>query len=352
MPATLDETLQFDPDQEAQLSPHQKLAVLMLMIGTEGAGQILKGLSEQETEAVTAEMATIRAISQQAQNEVLQEFAGLFIQSATALGGQLEATQAALEKGLGRGRAARILDRALPLRPISPSMQRLAELEPRQLFNLLKHEQPQTIALVSSYLPATKASKMLRHYGDELRQQVVERLATLSPTSPEALERIAAILLQKAGPMESKCLAQRGGLKAAATVLNAFDKRTSQELITSIEERNPELGQAIRQNMFIFEDLERLEQPALQRMLREVDLRDLAIALKRTSEPLRAKLLGCISKRAAETVLEEMSFLNSVKSREVEAAQVRIITTLRRLEAEGEVELFGTEESEKDENLA
>jgi flagellar motor switch protein FliG len=129
-------------------------------------------------------------------------------------------------------------------------------------------------------------------------------------------------------------------------VLNGMDKKVSQALLTSLEERNPELGQAIRQKMFTFEDLTRLSTVYLQRLLREVDLRDLAIALKRTSDQLKAALLGCISKRAAETVNEEISFLGAIKLREIEAAQLRIVNVLRRLETEGEIELGDSDEKE------
>jgi flagellar motor switch protein FliG len=323
----------------ARLTPPQKLAALLLMLGAESASQVLKQLDEAEVEAVSAELAKGNAVSQELQGEILREFAGVVLEAATSIRGGADFTQTALEKGLGAPKAATILNKVAPARLPPAAVQRLAELEPDQIFNVLKQERPQTIALVASCLPPQRASQVLGLLPAELRGQVVERLATLGPAPVETVERIVEVLLQKTGARQSRALSQTGGLKAAATVLNALDKKLSQALLTALEERNPELGQAIRQKMFTFDDLSRLDTVALQRILREVDLRDLAIALKSASEHLKAALLGCISKRAAETVNEEMSFLGAIKVREVEAAQLRIISVLRRLETEGEIDL-------------
>jgi flagellar motor switch protein FliG len=130
-----------------------------------------------------------------------------------------------------------------------------------------------------------------------------------------------------------------GGVKTAADLLNAMDKNQGRTLLGTIEERNPELGQAIRQKMFTFEDLVGLDITVLQRILREVDMRELALALKSASEKLKTTLLGCITKRAAETVQEEMAFMGPVKLREIESAQMRIIDAVRRLESEGAIDL-------------
>jgi len=137
----------------------------------------------------------------------------------------------------------------------------------------------------------------------------------------------------------SRGLNQTGGLKSAADVLNALNKNLSKSIITSLEERNAELGQAIRQKMFTFADLMRLDNTALQKVMREVDMRDLALALKKSDDVIKAKLLGTISKRAAETVNDEISFMGAVKLKEIDAAQLRIIEVVRKLEGEGEIDL-------------
>jgi len=329
------------------LPPPQKLAMLLTMLGAEGAAQILKHLEEREVEAVTAEMARLGAISQEAQTEVLREFGQVVVETATAVRGGADFAQTVLEKGLGAPKAAAVLTRLNPSRLPAAGLQQLTDLEPGQLYNLLKRERAQTIALVASCLPPVKAAQLLALLPADQRESVVERLAMLGPTPVEMVEKVIAVLLQKAGPSQPRVLSQTGGLKTAALVLNGLDKRLSQSLLSGLEERNPELGQAIRQKMFTFEDLVRLDAAALQRVLREVDLRDLAIALKRASEQLKTVLLGAISKRAAETVNEEMGYLGAIKLRDIEAAQVRIIAVLRRLETEGEIQLDDTEETDK-----
>jgi flagellar motor switch protein FliG len=173
----------------------------------------------------------------------------------------------------------------------------------------------------------------------ELRDQVIERLATLNPTPVEVMETVADVLQQRISGRTMRGLNQSGGIKSAADVLNALNKTVSKAILTSLEERNAELGQAIRQKMFTFADLTRLDNTALQKVMREIDMRDLAMSLKKSDEVLKAKLLGAISKRAAETVNEEMSFMTGLKLKEIEAAQTRIIEVVRRLENDGEIEI-------------
>ena len=173
----------------------------------------------------------------------------------------------------------------------------------------------------------------------EIRDQVVERMAQLAPTPIEAVEKLVAILNKKTGVKQTRALNQTGGLKATAALLNALDKNVSKALLVSVQERNPELVQSIQQKMFTFADLANLETPALQRILREVDMRELAISLKSASDELKTLLLSSISKRAAETVKEEMGIMGPLKLRDIEAAQNKIIEIVRRLEAEGEIEI-------------
>jgi flagellar motor switch protein FliG len=165
-------------------------------------------------------------------------------------------------------------------------------------------------------------------------------MATLSPTPIEVVERVICHLNDRlGGPKAARAPSKTGGVKVAANVLNALDKEVSKNVLLSIEERNPELGQTIRNQMFTFEDIGTLDNDTLQKILREVELRALALALKSASQDLRATLLGCISKRAAETVEEEISFMSSVKMREIEEAKKSIVEVIRRLENEGELDL-------------
>lgn len=197
-----------------------------------------------------------------------------------------------------------------------------------------------------SCLRPDKASELLALLRPELRDQIIERLATLEASPVEVLDRIVEVVNRRLQGRTERGMHQSGGLKTAADVLNALNKNLSKTIISSLEERNAELGQAIRQKMFTFNDLIRLDLSALQKVMREVDIRDLALALKKADEALKAKLLSAVSKRAGETVMEEMSFMGSVKLKEIDAARIRIIEVVRKLEGEGEIDLENGGESE------
>jgi len=325
--------------EAAKMTKLQQLAALLIILGPDSAAQILKNLDEHEIEAVSLEMAKLTVISQETQWEILREFTGVAVEASTAILGGVNFTKAALEKSVGLFRASDIIGRVAPARVPLAAMQQIIEMDVRQLFNLLKNEQPQTIALILSYLSPEKSSQLLLLLRGDLRDHVVERLATLAPTPVEVLERIVEVLSQKAGVKPTRALSQTGGLKNAADLLNSIDKNIGQSLLLELEKRNPDLGQAIRQKMFTFEDLALLDTQSLQKVMREVDMRDLAVALKTASPKLKSVLLSVISKRAAATVNEEISFLGPLKKRDIEASQFRIIDSVRQLETEGEIDL-------------
>jgi flagellar motor switch protein FliG len=323
----------------SKMTKIQKLAALLIVLGPESAANLLKHFDDQELEGVTAEMAKTQFVSQETQRELLREFSSVAVQAGSAILGGLEVTRATLEKSVGLFRASNIIGRVAPARAPVASVQQIAEMDPREIVNLVKLEQPQTIALLLSYLTPEKSSRVLVLLRNDLRDQVVERIATMSPAPIETVERLVDMLNRKVGTKCTRALTRTGGVKTAADLLNSLDKNIGKSLLVSLEERNPELGAAIRHKMFTFEDLARLDSSALQKTLREVDMRDLAIALKTASDELKAALLACISRRAAETINEEISFMGPLKLREIEAAQTRIIDVVRRLEAEGEIDL-------------
>jgi flagellar motor switch protein FliG len=296
-------------------------------------------------------MAKLTVISQELQREILREFTEVAVQASTAVLGGVNFAKAALEKSVGSFRASDIIGRVAPTRVPLAAMQQIIDMEVQQLFNLLKNEQPQTIALILSYLPAEKSGQVLMLLRGELRDKVVERLATLTPTQVEVVERIVEVLNQKAGVKPTRAMSQTGGVKTAADLLNSLDKNLSQSMLLDLEQRNPELGRAIRQKMFTFEDLANLDAASLQKIMREVDMRDLAVSLKTASAKLKTALLSAISKRAAETVNEEISFLGPLKKRDIEAAQLRIIDSVRQLETEGELDLSNASSTSRDEYL-
>ncbi|MBI5386388.1 MAG: flagellar motor switch protein FliG [Verrucomicrobia bacterium] len=322
------------------LTKIQKLAGLLVMLGPESAAQILRNLEPHEIEIITAEMAQFGIISQELQGELLGEFSDVAVEASTAISGGAELARSTLEKAVGAYRAGDIMNKIAPAKRAStPVMQDIADMDPRHIFNLLRQEQPQTVAFVLSFLAPDKASQVLALLPAKQADQVLERLATLAPTPVEVMEKVLEVLKSKLGVKQSRPLNQSGGVTTAADLLNAMDKTVSRTLLLAVEDRNPDLGGAIRQKMFTFEDLTSLDVPTLQRILRETDTHDLAVSLKKASDKLKSLLLSCISRRAAETVQEEIAFLGVVKAREIEAAQQRIIAVVRQLEADGELDL-------------
>lgn len=334
------EAEQIVPDV-SKMSKVQKLAALLIILGPEAAAGIMKELEDNELESVSSEMSKIRMLTEDNQKEILKEFTSVAVEASTSVLGGVDYTRNALEKSVGLYKASDVIGRVAPTRTPVEAMQGIAEMDPRQLVNLIKNEQPQTIALLISYLKSDKMGAVISQLRGEQRDAVLERLATLAPTPVEVVERIVEVINRRLGGKPIKPMSQTGGIKITAEVLNAMDKNLSKALLVALEERNPELGASIRQKMFTFEDLVLLDPASLQKILREVEMRDLAVALKTSSDKLKTALLSCLSKRAAETVNEEIGFLGPLKLRDIEGAQSRIIDVVRRLEADGEIDLGG-----------
>ncbi|HTD66936.1 MAG TPA: flagellar motor switch protein FliG [Candidatus Limnocylindria bacterium] len=325
------------PEAEfSTMSKTQKLAAFLVMLGPEAAAHILKSLSPNDVDAICTEMAKRETVPQDLQKQILQEFSPVAIEAGTAVRGGLEFTRTTLEKAVGQFRANDVINRVAPVRAPLPATHCIDEMESRQLLNLVCHEQPQTIALVLSYLNPEKAAQLSDLLPSDLRDQVIARLATLEPTPVEVVEKVIEVLRGKAGARQTRALNQTGGVTTAAEILNAMDRSHSKALLLNLEKSNPDLTRAIRQKMFTFEDLLAIEVSVLQQVLRDVDMRDLALALKTASEKLKSLILGSVSKRAAEGVREEIAFMTTVKPRDIEAAQTRIIDAVRKIESENE----------------
>ena len=238
--------------QISKMTRHQKLAGLLIVLGPESAAQILKNLDGHEMEQVSEEMTKLPFITQELRQELLREFSEMAVQAGTAALGGPAYTKTVLEKSIGLFRASDIIGRVSPAPIPVGAMRQIVETDLRQLFNMLKEEQPQTVALVASYLPPEKTSQLLALFPDAARDRIVERLATLGPTPVEVVETIVEVLSQKTNVKSTRALNQTGGVKTAADVLNAMERNLSDPLLSELDQRNPQLCQAIRQKMFTF----------------------------------------------------------------------------------------------------
>lgn len=345
MPATSEPEA---PVEAGALSKTQKLAALLVMLGTESAAVILKQFQPREIEAISREMTRFNLITRAQQQDILLEFSDVAVAASTSVSAGVEVTRNTLEKALGSFKASDVLGRVTSIRAPVGAMQSIADMDPRHIFNLLRDEKAQAITFIISHLSPEKAAQVLNMLRPETREQVIERLATLAPTPVEVGEKVVAVLNAKLGVKQTRALEQTGGITSVADLLNAMDKTVSKSLLTNIEGRNPDLSQAIRKKMFTFEDLLSLDPPYIQRIMREIDTRDLTVALKKASEPLKRLLLSNISRRAAASVQEEMAFLGHVKARDIEAAQFRIIDIVRKLESDGEIEIDASKSAESE----
>ena len=329
-----------DSVDKLNLNASQKLAAFLVIMGEDAAAEIVKNFDDNERELVCAEMANLPLLDSQQQGEVLQEFTEMAVEARSGISGSVDFTRSVLEKSVGLFKAAEIIGRVGTARTSVASMQQIIDLDSTSITNLLKEEDAQTIALVLSYLSAAKGSEVLMGLPERQREIVVEKLATLESTPIEVVETLGDVLSSKVGERVSRALNQTGGEKSAAAVLNAMSKDDRKKLLDNIDERQPDLVRSIRMKMFTFDDLQTLDVKTMQKIMREVDAGQLAIALKAATTTLRDAMLGALSKRAAENVNDEIEGLpDNLSMRAIESAQNGIIDVVRQLETEGEISL-------------
>lgn len=319
----------------------EKLAALLVILGPESAGEILKGFSHDEIAGISAAMAAMPPLDHASQRAILREFSGLAVTVSTTVRGGADVARHTLERALGETQARQFMGRVSPALGDAAPMHAVAGKEPLQLFKALKDEQPQTIALVLSFLDPKKATMVLNKLDDDVRDHVIERVATLGPAPSAVVDTVAKLVLRKMGTTTVFEFNQTGGVTPAATLLKTLGKDSSNILLAAIENRNPELGQTLRKEMFRFEDIARFDTADLQKILREVDPKTLATALKPASDAVKSKILAGLSKRAAESLEEEIGFLGKVKPKEIDACQMAVIDLVRRLESDGAIEMPG-----------
>ncbi len=323
----------------AKLTRQQKLAVFLIVIGPESAAEVLRNFDDADIELLCREMSTFTFIPAEIQKLAFEEFSGLIAKSmGSALGGMGYA-QRTLAIAKGDYKASAIMGRVGPVGTSVEVIKDIAEMEGRQIFNLVKHEQPQTISFLLSYLDSAKSAEVFSLLGPDLREEVIERLGTIESTSLDLVSKIARSLGKHYDTKVRPAFHRSGGVRSVADLLNHLDKEMSKHLLARLEERNAALSAQIRKKLFSFEDVNRLQPADLQRVLREVDSSNLAVAMKSASESLRDRIYASISKRAAESLKEELEMLGPVRLKDVEAAQEAIIQVVRRLEEEGQITL-------------
>ena len=325
-----------------QFTKIQKIAAFLIVIGPDAAAEVMKQFETSQLELICREMAHLDFIDQSVQRKLLSEFGNLVAAGVNSILGGVTYAQAALGKAKGDYTASSILKRFAPPPSTFEAGEDIRQMESRQVLNLIKSEQPQTIAFVLSYMDTAKAAEIVTLLAPEVREDVVERLGSMEATSRDVVSKIARNLNSRSDKNSLQQVVHRsGGVKAVAGLLNALDKETRKTLLTRIEERNSQLGAQIRKEVFSFDDLVQLDPGDMQRVMREVDMGDLALALKTAKPALVEAVMKSISKRAAESLKEEIGMMGSKKQKDVEGSQDKIIQIVRRLEEAEEITFDG-----------
>lgn len=321
------------------LNKIQKIAAFLIVIGPDAAAEVMKNFENTQLEMICREMAAMPMVDLPAQEELMKEFASVVSQGIGSITGGIDFAQLALERAKGDYAASAIMNRAAP-GSRTPAGEEIRQMDGRQLVNIVKSEQPQTIAFILSCMEAPKAAELVEMLSGELREDVIERLGSMEPTSRDSVNKVAQNLTRH---FDRKSVQQgihrSGGVEACADILNALDKNTRKEVLATIEQRNATLGAAIRKKVFSFDDLSRLDPSDLGRVVREVDTAVLTIALKTAKPALVAAITSSMSKRAAEALMEEIEMLAAPRAKDTEAAQDKIIQVVRRLEEAEEITL-------------
>jgi len=279
-------------------------------------------------------------VSPEIKKGVLQEFQKTVLDQGLLGTGGEGYIREVLEKAVGPHRASDIIAKIDIVREGLP-FDSIRKTDPAQILNFLQGEHPQTIALVLAYLHPEQAAMILSSLPEEVQTEVVKRIATMEQTAPEVIQEIEKVLELKLASVETEALKTAGGIPAVAEVLNRADRATEKGIIDALEEDSPEIAAEVKKLMFIFEDLLSIDDRGIQQILREVDNKELALALKTASDELKEKIFGNMSKRAAEGVKEDMDYMGPVRLRNVEEAQQAIVAIVRRLEETGEVVISG-----------
>ncbi len=321
----------------------RKAAILMIILGDQVSGEILRQMDEEEVQSIGQEVARITSISPDQAESVLEEFYQMSMAREYVLKGGIDYAKKMLMTAFGPEHAKRLVDRLVKtLGSELASFDTLQKADPQQLAKFIHNEHPQTIALILSHLNASQAAGLLISLPQELRADVALRMANLDQISPEIVSKIAIIIGQRLKALGELSRESYGGVRAVSEMFNRLDSGTSKDILEAIEQNDPKLVETIRHLMFVFEDLLLLSGEALKEMLGKVDRKTLTVALKGTSEQLKNHILQLMSQRGAEMLKEDMEAMGPVKIKEVESAQQQIIAVIRQLEADGTISLKGT----------
>ena len=324
------------PGGEREMDGVEKAATLLITLGPEKSAKIFKHLKEEEIEQLTLEIANTSSVSPQTKEKVLSEFYEICLAQQYIAEGGIGYAKELLEKALGEEKAKDVIGKLTASLQVRP-FEFIRKTDPSQLLNFIQDEHPQTIALILSYLPASQASMVVSSLPPEKQADVARRIAQMDRTSPDVIKQVEKVLERKLSSLVNQDYTLVGGVDAIVSILNSVDRGTEKHIMETLEVEEPELADEIRKKMFVFEDILSLDDRAIQRVLRDVDNSDLALALKGATEEVQNVILNNLSKRLAVMIKEDMEYMGPVRMKDVEEAQQKIVNIIRKLEDSAEI---------------
>ncbi len=317
------------------LSGKQKAAVLCLVLGEDLTAEIFKRLDDGEVQDISREISLLGAVPAEITDRVVEEFYNLTLAREYMTIGGIEYAKKVLIKSLGSEEARKIIDRLIKVLEKSAGFSSLEKINPQQLSKFIQDEHPQTIALILAHLSASQAAELISALPEDMRTEIIIRMANLEDISPDIVKKIAGVLDRKLEALGSYRFEEYGGVKAVSELFNRMDRRASRNILEQIESREPELADSIRDLMFVFEDILLIDDQGVMEILKRVEKKSLATALKGANDEIKTKFFKNMSQRASEMLKEEMEYLGPIRVKEVERAQHEIVEVVRILEEEG-----------------
>ena len=314
----------------------QKAAILLIALGPERSADIFKHLKEDEIEELTLEIANTRSVSPQVKEDVLNEFYQICLAQQYIAEGGIGYAKELLDKALGEDRAKEVITKLTASLQVRP-FEFVRKTDPSQLLNFIQDEHPQTIAMILSYLTSAQAALVIGALPPEKQADVAKRIAMMDRTSPDVIKEVERVLEKKLSSLVNQDYTIVGGVDAIVNILNTVDRTTEKHIMESLEIEEPELADEIRKKMFVFEDILLLDDRAIQRVLRDVDNADLGVALKAANEEVQNVIFKNLSKRLAAMIKEDIKFMGPVRMKDVEEAQQKVVSVIRKLEDSGEI---------------
>jgi flagellar motor switch protein FliG len=307
-----------------------------MVLGPASSGNVVRHLEEDQIETLSLELARLDKVTPEQREGVIREFYEVAIAQDYIAEGGVENARRVLEEAFGNERAEEVIKRIVAAMQVVP-FEFLKKADPAQVLSFIQDEHPQTIALILAYMPINNAALILSKLNSELRADVAARIAMMEQTPPEVIRRVEQVLEKKVSSLISQEMTQAGGPKALVDLLNRVDRSTERLIMDSLSESSPELADTVKNMMFVFEDIVQLEDRAIQSIMKEVDMKELATALKGTPAEVQEKIYKNMSERAVAMLKEDMEFMGPVRLRVVEEAQQKIVSIIRKLEETGEV---------------